>query len=245
MKRMKRIATLLVTLLMCLSLCGCQALEDMRAAHAVWQEDGSLKWNGNVYRLLENVPDELQFYSGDTVWVTDADVPVLLSEVYGVAFDVDIEGVLMCAWDWEETSKTYYCREDQYDDLVAYLQQSVEMDMYFYSYWDYTVDGYADYYLTSEQQSIIDDLLATSSFTVVMDKDFYYYDLAGEYCLTLNKCDEKHLFSEYYVLEIVWKDGRFYLVTPDNCIGEVPTEYYDVMNEIAKAYYEAEVEPYL
>ena len=50
MKTRKRWIALLAALMMCLSLCGCQELDDMRATHAFWQEDGSILWNGNVSR---------------------------------------------------------------------------------------------------------------------------------------------------------------------------------------------------
>jgi hypothetical protein len=59
MKNSKRWIALLLALLLCASLCGCTELETMRANHAVWQEDGSILWDGVVYRELANVPDEL------------------------------------------------------------------------------------------------------------------------------------------------------------------------------------------
>ena len=91
MKKMKRWIALLVALLMCLSLCGCQALDDMRATHAVYQEDGSILWNDVVYRKLENVDQiDVLDVSYDYAWiyVTESDVPVLLINWFGEEFDV-------------------------------------------------------------------------------------------------------------------------------------------------------------
>jgi hypothetical protein len=77
MKKSKRWIALLLALLLCTSLCGCRELEDMRATHAVWQEDGTILWDGVVYRELQNVPEEYQHYVNGTIFVTETDVPVL------------------------------------------------------------------------------------------------------------------------------------------------------------------------
>ncbi len=245
MKKAKRVTALLLTVLMCLSLCGCQNLEDMRATQAFWQEDGSIKWNGYKYLPLEGVPENIDFVYTSSIQVTKADVPVLLSGMFGDTFSVDKSGVLLHSWVYG-ADEICFCREDQYDYMVEYLQQGIEMNTYFYTYWtdDDDDDDQKFYYLTKEQQSVIDDLMDTVNFTD-MDKDFYASLGVDEYSLTLGMCDEKHWFTNEHVLEIVWKDGKFYLVTQEAHVGEVPTDDYDVMRTIVKAYYKAEIEPYI
>lgn len=244
MKKAKRIVALLLTVIMCLSLCGCQNLEDMRAAHAFWQEDGSIKWNGNVYLPLKDVPKEMRFAHGSSVCVTEKDVPVLLSGIFGDTFNADPSGVLLCTMYYGE-DEAYYCREDQYAYILEYLQQGVELNVLFYTYWkDYDADNPALYYLTEEQQKTIGDLLNTVQFAAV-GSDFYESFDVDEYSLSLSVCDEKHWFIKESVLEIAWKDDKFYLVSPEQTIGEVPTEDYDVLRSIVRAYYKAEIEPYL
>ena len=241
MKKCKRWIAVVLVVMLCLPLCGCQSnLEDMRAAHAVWQEDGSILWNGNVYRELPNVPEGLEYYYGETIYVTEADVPVLLSEMFGQNFTVDSDGVLIHSWYWKG-DEAYFCREDEYTEILEYLLQEVKLDTYFYTYWDQSSDNWLEkyYYLTDEQREWIEDLTATLTFTL-MDEDFYLDFEHDEYSVVLGKCDEKHLFSEYHVLEIVYKQGKFYLAM-EGTVAEVPTEQYSAIRGIVKTFYKAEI----
>lgn len=243
MKKAKRWTALLLMVLMCLSLCGCQNLEDMRAAHAFWQEDGSIKWNGNVYLPLTGVPEGFLFFYEQTVHVTEPDVPVLLSDTLGESFTVDEKGVILHSWNWDG-AETYFCREDKYDYIMEYLQEDIGLTTYYYSYWpDYDADE-EYYYLSETQGNTIDRLMVTLDFAV-MDEEFYYSFEAEDFSVTLGKCDEEHLFSDVHILEIAQKGGQFYLITPDEYIAEVPAEYGDIMKIIVSVYYNAEVKPYL
>lgn len=242
MKKAKRLIAFFFTMLLCLSLCGCQDLEEMRAAHAFWQEDGSIKWNGDIYLPLEGVPEELDFTYASSIKVTEEDVPVLLSEMLGDTLSVNITGVLLHNWGCDE--EVYFCREDAYDAMMAYLKQGIEMDTYYYTYWeDYNDDNEEYYYLTEEQGRVIDELMSTLSFEE-LDDEFYSSLDVDEYTVSLGRCDENHWFTETYVLEIAWQNGAFHLIDDDNQIGRVPAEYNATMRSIVKAYYKAEIAPH-
>ena len=243
MKKCKRWITVLLISVMCLSLCGCQDLEDMRAAHARWQDDGSILWNGDTYRELENVPEEMQIYVGQLIHLTDADVPVLLSETFGSWLEVDANGVLLQRY--ANGKEHYYCRDDQYDEIAKYLSAGIDYDSYFYNYWDYRMDDPSAklfYYLTDEEYDVMEMLQATLEFAVI-DNNFFYNYSEDEYSVLLGKCDERHLFTEEHVLEILYKNGSFYLVKMGE-IAEVPTEYYPTMKSIVKTFYKAEIDPF-
>lgn len=243
MKKCKRWIAVLLVSLMCLSLCGCQELEDMRASHAIWQEDGSIKWNGNVYRLLENAPDELQVYGGVTVYVTEADVPVLLSPEFGEYFNSSKDGMLLRGFNvYDMVGRYIYCREDRYEEIAEYLQQTTEMkemNHYFYYYWSYETDEQEVYYFSLDQEKVMDDLMANLIFEPA-SVDFYHYTGSEDFSVSVGECDEKHLFYEDYVLEIIFRGGKYYLNRADGgYVAEVPAEYYGTMDDIVRMYYEA------
>ena len=178
MRKCKRWIAVLLISVMCLSLCGCQDLEDMRAAHARWQDDGSILWNGDTYRELENVPEEMQIYVGQLIHLTDADVPVLLSETFGSWLEVDASGVLLQRY--ANGKEHYYCRDDQYDEIAEYLSAGIGYDSYFYNYWDYRMDDLSAklfYYLTDEEYDVMETLQATLEFAAIDNNFFYNYSV--------------------------------------------------------------------
>ncbi len=241
MKKCKRWIAVLLVVVLCLPLCGCQRLEEMRAAHAVWQEDGSIKWDGNVYRKLADSPEISIICDPITIWLTEEDVPVLLSETIGEYCRISRNRVIFIVPGIE--GEVLYCREDMYDFMTEHLKNP-ELTTYYYSY-SPSFDADEQYYYLSEVQgNTITRLISTLVFTV-LDEDLSYTAVANYFSVRLGKCDDEHLFGKDYVIEIARKDGRFYLVTPDDYFAQVPTEYDDIMKAIVSVYYNEEVRPYL
>lgn len=244
MRSTKRWIALALAVLMCLSLCGCQALEDMRAAHAVWQEDGSILWNGQVYRPLENVPEEFQFHIEQWIMVTEPDVPVLLSDLAGDGWSVDADGILMHNRNYNG-EEVYFCREDKHEEMLNYFQTNIELDTYFYNYWP-EEDGEVEeavYYLSDAEKAAVDSVLNWADF-VEVDDDYYYSFEDDEFSVMLGRCDGKHLFAEYHAVEIVSKRDGYYLFV-NEMLAKVPSEYDAIFAEIVADYYTWEVLPYL
>ena len=91
MKRTLKISALaLVIAMLCLSFCGCAALDDRKDTHAVWTQKGSkdsITYNGEVYKLLENEDEHNPAYNEEnllTLYVTEPDVPAILSKRFGI-----------------------------------------------------------------------------------------------------------------------------------------------------------------
>lgn len=84
-KVIKTVLVLLAVVGMLLCLCGCTGLENMRKNQAFSRENGEILWNGAVYKALPE--SEYLFvdtgYFDDTVYLTEPDVPVLLSVFFG------------------------------------------------------------------------------------------------------------------------------------------------------------------
>lgn len=251
MKKSKRWIALLLALLLCASLCGCQELEDMRANHAVWQEDGTILWDGVVYRELADVPEEYQHVVDGMIFVTEADVPVLLSEEFGTNWTVDTDRGLLHSWN-HNGQETFFCREDRYEEMAEYFQKYFDkelvMDTYFYTSWPVKHEQQAEeetYFLSDSEKAAVDMLLNGSEFVVLKDQDEFFGSFEDdEFCVTLGRCDEKFLFVEHYVVEIVSKREGYYLFL-DGRLATVPAEYNDVFRNIVADFYENEVAPYI
>ena len=232
MKEWKRWLVLALATVLCLSLCGCQELEDMRTAHAVWQEDGSILWNGAVYRELElsDSNQELDFtYDCITIYVTEPDVPVLLSEMIGDGMDICADGTLIKFYDYRNDYRyTLYCREDVYDEVVKKLENGVNLTTYLYYYWDYEKQTSVPYYLTEEQSKTIHQVLTT---VIPVPSD----EFPVEDELYLYICDDSHRFEQDTDKWLCIAESRYYISSYDE-IYAVPLEYNAIFDAIWKAY---------
>lgn len=233
MKKWKRWLAFVLATLLCLPLCGCQALEDMRAVHAVWQEDGSILWNGAVYRKLEfggSDPELDVSYDYTTIYITEPDVPVLMSEVFGDGMDVCANGALLEYYDYAEGGYVLYCREDVYDQTMAYLENGIKITTYYYEYYDYEAQQSMPYYLTEEQKNTIQRILATAMPVLYDDMDEDWVD-----CFALYGCDDSHMFGHGVEMWLGVTESR-YFIEMGECIYYVPMAYNEIFAEIWKAY---------
>lgn len=85
-KYVKIIALILSVVTLCTILCSCDALDEMKAEHGVKQEDGTILLQGKVYEKISyNVEINFDALGGfyDHIFVTENDVPVLLSQQLG------------------------------------------------------------------------------------------------------------------------------------------------------------------
>ena len=235
MKNRKRWLVLALATVLCLSLCGCDELETMRSEHAVWQEDGSILWNGTVYRKLENVEnidvlDVSYDYAG--VYVTEPDVPVLLSSWFGESLDVCGNGTLLEYYDYRpaEDKTEWYCREDVYDETAALLEKGIEMTTYFYEYYNSSTNDFEKYYLTKEQSEAVNTVFATvqSIFNFMFEEPY----IEGVYFYA---CDDSHRFESDIEMYMYTTESG-YCIEFDDLVYVVPVEYHGIFAEIWMAY---------
>ena len=238
MKKYKKwIASLLVAVL-CLSLSGCKDLEEMRAEHAVWQEDGSILWNGCVYREVEDSSAWEKFgfvYDYITIYVTEEDVPVLLSDWFGEMVDVRAGGTVLsyCDYRYVEPDYHFYCREDAYDEMMAKMENGIDMTTYFYDYYDFDAGKSMTYYLTEEQANAIRRTL--SAVMPIPEDEFEDTPVDNIY---LSMCDDSHYFEQLYQLELYITDFR-YCIKQDGYIYVVSLAYNSIFEEIWQPYNES------
>lgn len=241
MKKAKRLVALFAALiLVCLSATGCNAIDEMRKAHGYYTETGSIKLGDTEYFLLSDNEYFSPGGSGDYIYVTDSDVPVLLSAILGDELITYNDGVILGDW----YSEIYYCRADKYDEVAAQIAGEFNPTDYCYSYSAYNTktDMYEqrDYLLTEEQKNAVRRILATVDGVERAENAYYTYDHA----VSLEVCTGNMLLRDWrYDIEV--SNGTYYLIENDlfaaNGIEyKIPAEYNTVFEGIMAASVDAE-----
>lgn len=240
MKRMKRWGVALVTMLLCLSLCGCNELDAMQAAHGILVDDKTVVWNGHTYTLLEGYWSDLNVDHGETVYLTEPDVPVLLSHIFGEDSSVNSGGTLISYYEYESISgssgEKIYCRNDLLTWLEDAFINGYELETYRFQYWDDFTYENRVYDLTSEQMQAVDTVLKTVDPFAVE-----YYESSME-SVALYGYSAYDLFAE----EVGWIDyveGMYYIFRENGHEGYgwnvdcyiVPEEMYGAFDSIMEA----------
>lgn len=136
MKHLKRISALLLVLALTFALCGCAKLDEMRAAHGIFQEDGSVSMNGKTYLPIASEVMQDYFYTGESkgCYLSAPDVPVLLSRFFGTYACV-MGDVIECQGGYyvDERQFEHYDREHTLDHLGALYYAPTKEDSYAYT----------------------------------------------------------------------------------------------------------------
>ena len=222
MKQLKRFLLVILCLAMCVSLCACSELDEMRAHQAFMQEDGTLLWGGEVYKSLPSFERELMLsfdYEFDAINITDLDVPVFLSNRIRktVAYSYG-DGLLL--EDINQWTGGYYCREDRYEEFLAAVLMEAPMTKCYFEYYDENHNE-VYYILSDEEMATIEAAFEAS--TVVNSRDVDAFR-----ALSLFRCTEDEFFREYYIT-IEYGDDTYYLnehLGNETAFHEVPEEYH-------------------
>ncbi len=244
MKKMKRLLALSVALiLVCFSATGCNAINEMRARHGYYTETGSIMLGETEYRLLPNN----EYFSpirdnDDEIYVTDKDVPVLLSAMLGVGFDSYNDGLILSSGIYGEDRN--YCRADKYEEIAAQMAGEFNPTGYCYTYSAFVTktETYEEraYLLTEEQKNAVRRILATVEGVERAENAEYTYD----HRISLEVCTDNMLLRDWrYDIEV--NNGTYYLIENDlyaaNGIEyKLPSEYNTFFEEIMAAKVDAE-----
>lgn len=214
MKLTKRILCLLTAILLCFSLTACNELDEMRATHAIRQEDGTILWNGHTYRALEHNYDFYNLKSNRTVYVTDPEVPLLFSRIEGIYHSASANGLLISGGNYAED--TVFCREDHYEWMTEAAQNEFVPASYFCEIWQEEKGDFAELFLSQEERQTVDRWLSLPSF----EAD------AGEWmhCFTIYGYSEYNLLVKF-VCSVMW-DGSSYVLCEEG--DNVEPTYYRV-----------------
>ena len=82
----KRIFAVGLIVLMCFVFCSCDVIKEMKKEHAVFSKESSeqIVYQGQPYKLLpmEELPDGVNVETRNMGYLTESDVPVLLSHFF-------------------------------------------------------------------------------------------------------------------------------------------------------------------
>lgn len=232
----KSILTAALALMLLLSLSGCSALEEMRSVQAYNLGYGTIVWKGDTYKTLplcNYLSPEMDYTT--SVYVTDEDVPVLLSNyVYQEMLDVSKdENFLHAPW-----TNVYYCKEELHADLSLRIKEPFAPDMVCYEFTVYNEDA-ADfedryYKLSKGQLASLEEILQSEPLP---DNDIMWED--QYWGLTLYKSSEDRLLKKDYMDIYYTGNGYFLLLRPEGEAEQlyaVPQKFDGLMQKITAAY---------
>ncbi len=230
MKKTKRLLALLMAVLLCLSLCGCDRLDELRKMQGFWQEDGSILWNGHVYKRLPTVLDNINLDSNhEDISVTKKDVPVLLSVIVGDGFSVGRGGILLDGYMPDTDAIAHYCRADKYEQVCGMATDDFAIATYGYEYYDFETGTYKDYVLTKEQKDRLAKIYSTAK------KREQTYEENGEYEVSIYGYSADDLFCRY-LFGIVKNEKGVLTLQDDEYIYTVSKVDYPFCEEVMKTY---------
>ena len=257
MKKMKRVVALALAVALCLSLCGCRELDEMKARHATWMENGNILWNDHAYVPLYTTEgsvtyehaDDLNWDDREVIHVTQPDVPVLLSGTLGTNGYTGAGGLLLKvntyippAVSLHDTMGTYsntvYCRADMYNWTVDALQNGYDIQEYGYYFYSYETGEEKRGSLSNAHRQAIEDALRTAIPTDSYAEEYYNH---YEYSLTISAYSTAHLFSQA-IGELFCYNGTYYVESSyydgeDNYIEKfykIPETYTALFNDLFK-----------
>lgn len=230
----KGIALVLLSCLLC-GLCGCTAIDEMRENQAFYQPNGTVVWRGETYKRLF-IPDLLYptLSYEDTIYLTEPDVPVLLSTTY-------IKDVFLASEDGRflyADEEKVYCREDAYDEIEARLMEPFKAEVYCYFYEVYDEQTYEpeekSYILTEEEVEAVGLVRNTIDPTVV---DFNAKP-RGDYSVYLSACSADLLLRQTFIEVVVTQTGYILVVyrPADLQVFPVPEGLNDTFAGMLEAY---------
>ncbi len=215
MKRIiKSVALLAVSVILTLTLCSCDLIDEKREQHAKWiKKDESFEFCGETYHRVPGTIT-VNIFSNGYGYLTDANVPVLLSDNRGSRFQYNKEnGVAICG-------KNIYATSTNFD----YVKNNMKLRDYSLpcycasqtAYDEKTKRSRYELFVVSEElRDAISKLCSDieknpnsySKVTNVVNSMHYF---------TLFKCDEKGVFKSNSEAATVCRSGSLLYIRVKN-----------------------------
>jgi hypothetical protein len=235
MKKIKRILAASLILAVLLLCGGCADLDKMRANHAFFSDETlqEIQWQGNKYKRLPYHPLMMISYTEQMVYLTEADVPVLLSELLGDIVTASSDKVLLevCVEGMAETAM--FAREDHYERILQQIKEGPVLSQMNYEY--FSEDGtWSSIGLNAAQIAAVEQVLAT------VPKSLGRNGYGEDYSVYLYRSSEDGYFQQE-LASISVLSGEYRLIC--NVDGEdflytVPEELIPIYAEIINPYKE-------
>ncbi|MBQ3093762.1 MAG: hypothetical protein IJC52_01200 [Clostridia bacterium] len=243
-KRVWRVLCVLMTCaLLCTVFCGCDVIDELRAANATQPDDRTVVWNGATYIRLDALKSQKIEVGGidldRSVYINTDNVPALLLSMFCAELNPSINNVFLCYTNYDYTdmfesyvpASSYYCREDRFDDVVRQLRDGLELTGYMYEYYDFEEGESHVYNFTQEEIKAFESVIfpAYRWGTSVYDYDYY---LTTVYAST-----NDNLLDVTQMYEIMKKGDTYFVafypeVQADYYWDDETVEYYRVPKEL-------------
>lgn len=139
-KYVKLISAVLLTVVICGGLCSCKQLDEMRDNRAIYgKTEETLYFRKAEYKLLPQC-DDLYIEDENPGYVTDKDVPILLSDIVGTQVWFDDEALYITKDSYPYGQKVW-CRADKYNEMVEKIE-NYELDSF--CYWNPKYNYYSE-----------------------------------------------------------------------------------------------------
>lgn len=231
MKKARKILALIaLCAMLCCVLCSCNKLDSLKARQAFWNGNDNwfsdINYNGQVYKKIPQAStiNTNVIETSNMVYITEPDVPVLLSGPYGECGYTDFDNRIIERYTASSNSPIYYCRVDIYDDVYKSLKES-DFSYYCAHKFEYN-DDINEYegetvLLDRDAAQAIDNTLNTAK-----GKKCHEYT---DYMLSIDKCDKYGLFCDTtgLLVHIIKEDSQCYIYTEDWENLDESNEYED------------------
>ncbi|MEE0946035.1 MAG: hypothetical protein U0M42_04295 [Acutalibacteraceae bacterium] len=222
-----RILCFTLLICICFTLCSCKMLDEMKAQRVLYADSShtTLIYEDNLYKAINNVSDEFAISYYDTVTISDADVPLLLTNYFGTIGFCDKTKTFI------EQNDLIYCREDAYDFYSSLKPE----DLTHVCFETYNEEYELDETILAEQKiiSTLENIIKASPLDIE-------YPVSTSY-ISLYLADEKLILKKDYLLIIKATDGNIY-VSQYNTAEEkevlygVEDSYYKLLDTFIEKY---------
>ena len=235
---MKKVISLIAILAICLSLCGCGLLDDLRESRATVDAEGNIQLNdGAVYKPLPACKElSPAFDEMKMVYVVESEVPLLLTSMIGEYFDLSDDGKFL--QNYLDGESIFYCRADVYDSVLDRIMNGFAPNTCCYWYYDYSMGKVLAYTLTEAQLEAVNQVCLTQEPQILPSAASMNWD----YWVTLTMCTDDLLFMKELV-DICMVEGKWYVVDEsgvDTIFYTVPEELTSVFADIMNIYIQVE-----
>lgn len=136
----KRIFAVLLIVALCLSLCSCDYLDEMRKERFDWGNEEKtilVSRSGVEYKLIPNEKSlVIEYNGGGYGYIADSeDIPLLLADLFGEHVYTDLDENFISFYADGDSEEMFFCRSDRYDEINKFINKKSSLK-YGYSYRD-------------------------------------------------------------------------------------------------------------
>lgn len=257
-KTVKILAAVILLAVVCMSFSGCTLIDEMRASQVIDKGQYLALGEDSFVKIPYCSFLSPDFYGKNSkmVTITEEDVPVLASTMFGFESELSADGNFIRSNAWYiggYDGNVMYCKESIKDEVMKIMESGITTNTYKYDFYDYDKGDYFDRILTVKENETLDK--AAKEGKVLGGEDpFETWDaLATVYAYVEGLPFENFRYDiavhggKYYIQEMVIPEGlegadrENYICDQFDaeCIWkEVPQKYNSVFEKIMDKIFE-------